>query len=420
MDKVGNWSSAGIHAIVVDQGPPCSTAVSPAKADATATGADRYPQFSAAAKAGRSSVPVELESGPEVSRVTDNAFELKLNLQWEIDVWGRLANLQKAAGFDMVAARADFEGARLSLTAQVTNAWLDMIVAEKLYALAVATEQNYAFGASKIQDRYKRGISSAFDLRLAISDHTFSKDAVLARAQRRSDAARYIQVLVGRYPDASLALETELPELKDNPPAGMPADLISRRPDIRAAHQRLEAADARLFAAGKAFLPQFALTGDMGRTSSELEDITRKGYRIWQLLGGLTQPLFQGGRLKAQFRNAEIKRDQACVSYAESLTTAFTEVEQALTNEYFWHKRLSILEQTALQSTAAEQSALKDYAGGQIDIIAVLEARRRALTARNDLLEAKLARLKNRVNLHLALGGDFKIKGDRRRFDENR
>jgi outer membrane protein TolC len=227
-------------------------------------------------------------------------------------------------------------------------------------------------------------------------------------------------VLVGRYPDASLALETELPELKDNPPAGMPADLISRRPDIRAAHQRLEAADARLFAAGKAFLPQFALTGDMGRTSSELEDITRKGYRIWQLLGGLTQPLFQGGRLKAQFRNAEIKRDQACVSYAESLTTAFTEVEQALTNEYFWHKRLSILEQTVLQSTAAEQSALENYAGGQIDIIAVLEARRRALTARNDLLEAKLARLKNRVNLHLALGGDFKIKGDRRRFDENR
>lgn len=391
-----------------------------AKANATAAGADRYPQFSAQAQAGRSSIPVELESEPEVTRTTNDNFELKLNLQWEIDVWGRLAHLQKAAGFDMVAASADFEGARLSLAAQVTNAWLELKVAEKLYTLAEATEKNYAFGASKIQDRYQRGISSAFDLRLALSDHTTSRDSVLAQAQRRSEAARNIQVLVGSYPDASLTLEAALPELNGSPPAGMPADLISRRPDIRAAYQRLEATDARLSAAGSAFLPQLTLTGDMGRTSMELENITRNGFGMWHLLAGLTQPLFQGGQLKAQFRNAESERNQACVSYVESLTTAFTEVEQALTHEYFWRQRLSILELAVLQSTTADKSALRDYASGQIDIIAVIEARRRALTARTDLLEAKLARLKNRVNLHLALGGDFKPNGKKRRSDENR
>lgn len=391
-----------------------------AKANATAAGADRYPQFSAQALSGRSSNPVELESEPEVTRTTNDNFEIKLNLQWEIDVWGRLALLQKASGFDKVAAIADFEGARLSLAAQVTNAWLEMKVAEKLYALAQATEKNYAFGASKIKDRYQRGISSAFDLRLALSDHASSQDSVLAQAQRCSEAARYIQVLVGRYPDAVLPLEAALPELNDSPPAGMPADLISRRPDIRAAHQRLEATDARLSAASKAFLPQLTLTGDMGRTSMEFENITRNDFGMWHLLAGLTQPLFQGGRLKAQFRNAESERNQAYVSYAESLATAFAEVEQALTDEDFWRQRLLILKQAVLQSTAAEQSALQNYASGQIDIIAVLEARRRALTARNDLLEAKLARLKNRVNLHLALGGDFKPKGKSRGSDENR
>jgi NodT family efflux transporter outer membrane factor (OMF) lipoprotein len=363
---------------------------------------------------------VELESEPEVERTRDDNFKLKFNLQWEIDVWGRLAHLQKAAGLDMVATRADYEGARLSLVAQVTIAWLEMIVAEKLYALAKTTEQNYSFGASMIQDRYQRGISSAFDLRLALADHADSRNSVLARAQRRSEAVRYIQVLVGRYPDASLALEATLPELKDSPPAGMPADLISRRPDIRAAHRRLEAADERLSAAGKAFLPRLALTGDMGRTSSELENIVRNDYSMWHLLAGLTQPIFQGGRLKAQFRNAESKRNQAGVSYGESLTTAFAEVEQALTNEYFWRQRLLALEQTVLQYAAAEKSAFQNYASGQIDIIAVLEAHRRALAARNDLLEAKLARLKNRVNLHLALGGDFLSEGKRTGFDETR
>lgn len=391
-----------------------------AKADATEAGADRYPQFRAQFNEGRTSIPVELESESEVMRSRDDNYELKLNLQWEIDVWGRLAHLQKAAGFDMFAACADLEGARLSLAAQVTNAWLEMIVAEKLYALAEATEQNYSFGASKIKDRYQRGISSAFDLRLALSDHAASRDSVLAQAQRRSEAARYIEVLVGRYPDGSLAIEAALPELKDSPPAGMTADLISRRPDIRAAHQRLEAAGERLSAASKAFLPRLTLTGDMGRTSSELKNIAHNDYGMWHFLAGLMQPLFQGGRLKAQFKSSESERNQACVSYAESLTTAFAEVEQALTNEYFWRQRLSLIEQTVLQSAAAEQSALQNYANGQIDIIAVLEARRRALTARTDLLEAKLARLKNRVNLHLALGGDFQRKRKSRKSNENR
>ncbi len=220
-------------------------------------------------------------------------------------------------------------------------------------------------------------------------------------------AVRHLQVLLGRYPDAGLLTPGGLPNLCRDVPAGLPSSLLQRRPDILAAEHKLAAADYRVLAAKKSFLPAIRLTGNLGTSSEQLKNLLKTDYSLWNLAGNLVQPLFQGGRLRAGLLDAEANAEQAWLNYGRTILHAFQEVEGALMAGQIIQKREVVLEEMVQQLTGAEKMAMDQYMAGEIDIIAVLEAHRRVLDAGMDHLDVRNARLQNRVDLHLALGGDF-------------
>lgn len=382
------------------------------------TGANLWPTLDAGVQAGQRKTPVKIETGTgsNVKKIREDQYGLSLSLSWEIDLWGRLRNLKRSAAADWAAANTDYSGARLSLAAQVAKAWLEWRLADELVLQAEKTEANYALAVRKIEDRFNRGLVSALDLRLARSDHAVARNTTFKQRRRRLDAGRLLQLLAGDYPDGkpvpNPAMGKPGPswnmfQLKQTVPAGLPLALLERRPDIVAARQRLAAADEQVAASRKSFLPNMSLTGKAGTSSDALRKATNAEYLAWDLLANLTQPIFRGGRLKAALQRARADAQEAWIDYAQTVSRALFEVEQALDYEKDLFDRLAVINESAVQAEMAQDLAMKNYTAGQVDVLTVLEARRRALVARNEWFEALGDHLKNRVDLYLALGGGF-------------
>jgi outer membrane protein, multidrug efflux system len=330
-----------------------------------------------------------------------------LTISWEIDVWGRLADQAAAAQADLFAAQADLAAARLSVAARVAKTWLEGIAAGQMLRLARQTEQSYALGTRKVRERFERGLATALDMRQAELYWAAARGSLLRREEERTAAARRLQQLIGRYPDGRLTVQADFPELSTAIPAGLPADMLERRPDLQASLRRLAATDHRVAASRKAFLPQVRLTGDAGAGGSHLRNSSPGRHTLWDLAGGLTQPVFQGGRLMAQWAEAGADARKAWIDYVQTLETALAEVEQALDNESRSNDRLATLALAAVQADRAGELALQYYGSGRLDLLNVLEAQRRAYAAHMERIETSAWRLQNRVDLHLALGGDF-------------
>jgi outer membrane protein TolC len=192
----------------------------------------------------------------------------------------------------------------------------------------------------------------------------------------------------------------------------LPSDLLHRRPDLIAAERQLAASLERVKIAKKDLLPTISLSSSTGTSSGELRDILDPDLLIWNIAGNLTQPIFQGGRLLAGIDLANANSRSALANYAQVALNAFRELESLLAAEGFLQDELSASEQAAIESVAAEELAWQQYQRGLVDIITVLESQRRAFTAQSSLLSVMNNRLANRINLYLALGGNFALVKD--------
>jgi outer membrane protein TolC len=182
---------------------------------------------------------------------------------------------------------------------------------------------------------------------------------------------------------------------------------MRRRPDLLAAERRLSAAHARVLESKQALYPRISLTGSAGTSSDELKNLLDGDYSVWNLVANLLQPVFQGGRLRANVNLAEARELEGLALYAQSVLGAFAEVESALSAEELLSQQEAALTQAAEQSVAARQLADQRYAQGLTDFIAVLEAQRRAFNSQSQLITVQRQRLDNRIDLYLALGGGF-------------
>jgi outer membrane protein, multidrug efflux system len=190
-------------------------------------------------------------------------------------------------------------------------------------------------------------------------------------------------------------------------PAGLPSELLLRRPDILRAEYRAAARQQDLQAAWKSLLPSFKLTADGSTASTKLRDLLDERKLVASLAEGLTQPIFRGGRLKAEVKIAEAERDELAAAYGSTALKAFQEVETALAAEAYLDRQIDALRQFAADSKEAEELALTNYVRGLTTMVTVLEAQRRSFDSRSALIRAENERLQNRIDLHLALGGDF-------------
>lgn len=374
-------------------------------------GADLYPGVSgsfSAVRQKRNFVGFPFPgTGDGVPSSTSSLFGVSLDVSWEVDLWGRLRAARSAAVADFQASEADLIGFQLSLAGQTAKAWYAAVEAELQVRLAQATLSNYRETNDQVWLRYRRGLRPSLDVRLSESNVATAEAVLTQRQDQLQRIKRQIETLLGRYPASRITLSENLPAISEPVPAGLPADIVQRRPDLIAAEKRLAASYARLIESRRALYPRISLTGSGGTSSDELSNLLDGDYSVWNLIGNLIQPLFQGGRLRAGVRLAQAREQEALALYAQRVLSAYAEVETSLAAEKYLEQREEAVENAAEQAMAARRLAQDRYARGLTDLIEVLEAQRRAFDSQSQLLSLRRQRLDNRIDLYLALGGDF-------------
>lgn len=349
----------------------------------------------------------ELDAPIPNRRVYINSFSLGAQLSWELDLWGRLSDETRAAYQEAGASLADFEAARLSLAGAVAQSWFSLIEARQQRELA---ERDTAARESNLrvtERRFERGVASSLDVRLARSALGSSQANLALRLQTEKEAARTLEVLLGRYPAAELDAATALPELHELAGAGAPGDILARRPDLIAAEARMEAAGLRARAARKLMLPQLTLTSQINTSGPDISDVIDPERLAGNIFSGLTQPLFRGGRILANSKRARAAAEASLFSYAQTVLEAYQEAENALAAEYYLALRETALKLAYEEAAAAEELTERRYASGAATIFNLLDAQTRRISAESAYIQATQQRVSNRVRLYLAIGGEF-------------
>ena len=334
-------------------------------------------------------------------------LNLELSTQWEADLWQRLSDQQQATLQQERASAADLEAATLSITAEITRSWFSAIAAQQQYQLSSQQLNRYQQAATITEQRYRSGLTSALDLHLTRSEVAMAQAQLATDQQQQQKQLRALERLTGHYPAATLSLSSTLPSIPETIPAGLPATLLERRPDLQASHARLKAAGLAQQIAQKNRLPSLSLTATAGTSSSELHQLLDWNYLVWNLLGSLTQPLFQQEQLAAEATIKTLAQQQAAIDYAEAIHQALLEVENGLSADHHLLQRQHALATAANEAEQAATLSLERYQQGLTDILTLLNAQQRTFDSQQAQLQASLAYLNNRVTLLLALGGPY-------------
>jgi NodT family efflux transporter outer membrane factor (OMF) lipoprotein len=382
-----------------------------AAAQAVSAGASLFPQVDLGADAARRKqnfigLPIP-GAGDKVLSTTTSTYGVSLNISWELDIWGRIRAEQSAAVSQFQASQADYIGTQVSIAAQVCKSFFAVVTTQKLLELALATYDNWKTSTDQVNKRYLSGISSSLEYRLSLSNLSLAEASLAATRAQLDITRRQLELLLKRYPSASIITRDDLPEVISEVPAGIPANIIARRPDLLAAERRLASANMRLKSAERALYPRISLTASGGTSTADLKNLINGDFGIWTLAGNLMQPIFQGGRLRANIDFNEAQTQMAVAEYEKAVLNALSEVENALTNEYYLSEREKALKKAAEQSLGARNLAEIQYSRGVSDFLTMLESTRTAFDTESRYINARRERLDARIDLYLALGGGF-------------
>jgi len=342
-----------------------------------------------------------------VGLMTSNTYNLGLNAAWEIDLWGILGDEAQASLAQYEAAGYDLDAYRLGLVVQVSRSFYSVMEARDQYALALESLKSFEKNLETVERRYDRGLVESLDVRLARAQAASSRAAVQSRKNQLGEAIRLLETLLGRNPNGSLSVEETLSVQSLSVPAGLPSEVIERRPDLRAAERRLASLSSLLRASSKNRFPRISLTASGGTASNELENLLDSDFSVWSLAGNIAAPLFQGGRLSAQQDLARAQYEEAVARYLDAVLVAFREVENALAAKSDLELLELELRDSAEESEAAEAQAWSLYDRGLVDISTVLQAQQRKVSSRSEHLSVMNRLLQNRIQLYSALGGPF-------------
>ena len=332
-----------------------------------------------------------------------------LNASLELDVWGRLRYGRAAAEEQSAAVAADYAYARQSLAATVAKSWFVAIEAGLQRGIAQDALRAAEALLRVAQERLRVGNGNEQAVAEARVNVGTARDRLRQIELAREQALRALELLVGRYPAAEIAVADRLSRLPPPVPVGMPSQLLERRPDVIAAERRVAAAFDRVGEARAAQLPRISLTAGGSSVSSDLIELKNTDNPIWSVGGNLIAPLYQGGVLRAQVEIRSAEQKQAVADYARIGQRAFGEVENALAAENALRDREAILEATVRDSARALELAQIQYRVGSVDLRTVEQNQLALYSARLSLLRVQTERLAQRVNLYLALGGGFDL-----------
>ncbi|WP_108790158.1 efflux transporter outer membrane subunit [Erythrobacter sp. Alg231-14] len=359
-----------------------------------------FPQVSGVAN-------VDQTDSPQPFAVTDPVYTLTAQAQWEADLWGRVRAGRNVAYASAQAIEADFRFAQYALAQAVASAYFSSIEAREQVGVARRTVEALAEIDRIVRVRYREGFASRQDTAIAGSDLESARDNLAQAQVAARSSRRALEVLLGRYPADQIALAARLPETPPPPPAGLPSDLLERRPDVVAAERRVAAAFANLDQTKAAQLPLVSLTASGGGTSTDLFNILNGPSLLWSIAGNVLQPIFDGGLRGAQEAEADANKRAAIATYASTALSALRDAEDNLDQVQVLAARELILESAAEQSGTAYALTQLQYAEGEVDLIDVLNIQQRLFAAERNLVTIRRARIEQWVALNLALGGSW-------------
>lgn len=328
-----------------------------------------------------------------------------LNASWEPDLWGRVSDRINASEIESEAAASDIAGARLSITGQVAQTWFSLIEARLLADLSERDIETQERALRLTERRFQSGVSPSSDLRLVRSAVAQARALQASRLQRLTTLSRQLEILLTRYPASALEAADDLPELPALTGAGAPNYILTQRPDIIAAEQRMAGQGIQIDLARKALRPSLNLTSSISAAGGGLESFFDIDSLVASISSSLTAPIFQGGRLRANVEVQEAVLEQQLQNYIGTVLSAYLDVENALYAESRLEEREVALRVAVEESFEAEKRLELRYTEGLATILQLLDAQSRRLSAEGQLISARAERLQNRVRLHVALGG---------------
>ena len=336
---------------------------------------------------------------------------------YEFDFFGRVASLKEAALSQFLATEEGRKSAQISLVAAVANTYLSLLADEELIAITrqtLATRED-SFRLSKL--RFDNGVSSELDVRQAESLIEAARVSLAQLTRQRALDQNALVLLLGQPATGELAVAlpagkglADMPLMADVP-AGLPSDLLTRRPDVRQAEQLLLASNANIGAARAAFFPRISLTASAGSASSHLGDLFQSGSFGWTLAPQLLLPIFDAGRNRAGLASATVQRDIAVAQYEKSIQTAFREVADALAGRATLGEQLRAQQAQATAEGVRYRLSSLRYQGGIASQLDLLDAQRSLFTAQQAVVQTRLAQLQSQVTLYKVLGGGWKEPG---------
>ncbi len=348
---------------------------------------------------------------PEMGRRTiySTTYKGGLGVAYQVDLFGKLKRTRQAAWSNLLAEHAAKETVEHSVIAGVVRTRVQVATAERAQKIAEEIRTSWERTLATIERRYRSGLVGAVDLHLA-RENLAAVRATEVQLEAAQKLARHaLDVLVGQRPGTGAALPDTLPELPDlGPvPAGLPATLLDRRPDLIRAEMQLSAATYGVGAALANLYPSLTLTGSAGTTSDSLSDLVDIDSVVYNAVAGLVGPIFSGGARRAEVEAARARADAAGAAYAGVVLNALREVEDALVSDQANQARLIHARRRLAEAQAADDIARGRYSRGVEPFLKVLETERRLRSAEEGLITTRADTWNTRIDLFLALGGDW-------------
>jgi len=384
------------------------------EAVARQTGANMFPTVDLNGNANQSQTSLrgspfgEFGGGPGMEQPTSftiTSYNLSAAAGYEIDLWGKLAAQRQAAAFGVEASRADIETIALSLTSEIAEAWFDIVQQRQKRTLVTEQLELNERYVELLKLRLENGSSTALDVnqqQQQVDQLKGQLETINALEQR---ALNRLSALLGQTPGNNLAGDAaELPELGPMPDGGVPADLLTRRPDLRSAERRLQSANKRIAVAVRDRLPTLRLSASLFfQAGAELGELLDE--LLYTAAAQAGAPIIDGGRRRAEVSRAEAAQKEAFYAYANAFVNATAEVENAMLSEYYQARFIELLEERRGRASVALELSRDRYLRGGLDFLRVLTSLQSLQLVEQSIVDAQRPQLSNRTQPCRAPGG---------------
>jgi multidrug efflux system outer membrane protein len=377
------------------------------------TRAQLFPQLSAGTQAERQRVPIGSVNLPENVGPVFNQYSAILSASWEIDIFGRLRRQTEAARASLLASDEGRRATILALVASVASGYINLVSLDRQLEVAQATASSRGESVRIFTLRYKYGEVSEMELAQSQSEYQAALAAIPQLELQIGQQEDALSILLGRNPQA-IPRDRHLSQLVlPDVPAGLPSELLARRPDLREAEQNLIAANALIGAARALYFPSISLTGAFGTASSQFSNLFTGASKVWSFAGMVTVPIFTAGGIGGQVRQAEAQHQQILLQYEKSIQTAFQEVSDSLIGLRKTREALAVQgRQVEALSRYAHLARLR-YEGGYTSYLEVVDAERSLFNAQLQQAQTQGIVFTSAVQLYKAMGGGWVVDAER-------